>query len=681
MIDPATVYAVFRANSAWRETMTAWRRTTRITLAGTLLLLLAANASADTFSREAQRKLFLGAEKIAAAGKSLPDNMDSLLRNYPLYPYLEYARLKRTLGKATNAEVSRFLEKNEDTPLAALLRARWLNILAKRQDWKSYLRFYIPQSNISRQCHYLRALIHTGRKEQAFSQVEPIWLHGKSRPKACDPVFQAWRKAGLLTTDLVWRRIALAMDKGQTGLARYLKKSLPAKDRPWVDTWIKIHNRPKRALTDPALKKAHPQRQNLLVDAAYRQIRKDPLAAVGYWKKLQQRFPFSPLNQHLVNRKLALWLTRNEDPVAAEFLSALRPCGHDSKLQEALVESALLHGDWSQVISRIEQMPQDEQQSERWRYWLARALEQTRQQSRANALYRQLADERSYYGFLAADRIGGAYKFAPGKSRVDKAIADSIHNDPAITRARELLALNRWVDARREWRFATRDLSPEEYIVAAELAQSWNWHDQAIFTLAKSGFWDDLELRFPLEHKPDVQHYAKKNKLDISWVYGVIRQESAFNASVRSFAGAVGLMQLMPATARYVSKKLLKKKRPPRHKDLITPKTNIELGTTYLADVLSILGENPVLATAAYNAGPHRVKRWLPKSRLAADIWVELIPFKETKGYVKRVFTYAAIYDHRLERRLTRLSERMPPIPGTEAEKTAQADATDSTAL
>lgn len=663
------------------RTMIDRQRLTNIILAAALLVLLANTASAGIFAKESKRTLFLGAEKIAAAGKTLPETMVKLLRDYPLYPYLEYARLKRTLGKASNAEVASFLQQNSNTPLAALLRSRWLNVLARRQDWNSYLKFYTPQSNISRQCHYLQALIRSGEKQRAFAQVDPLWLHGKSRPKACDPVFHAWRNADLLNTELVWQRIALAMDKGQIKLARYLKKSLPAKDRPWVDTWIRIRNKPMLALTDSALNKKHPQRQEILEDAAYRQIRKNPLAAANYWKKLQKRFRFSAEEQYPVDRKLALWLTRNEDPVAAAFMSDLVPHTDDKKLQEALVKSALLHGDWAQVISRIERMPAEELQSERWRYWRARALAQTGQQERAGALYEQLANERSYYGFLAADRIGKNYRFAPGESAVMKDISDAIANNPAVTRAKELLALSRWVDARREWRFATRDLSAEEYIAAAELAQSWGWHDQAIFTLAKSGFWDDLELRFPLEHKQDVQHYASKNKLDKSWVFGVIRQESAFNASVRSHAGAVGLMQLMPATARYVSKKLLKRKNSPKHRDLITPNTNIELGTAYLAYVLSSLWDNPVLATAAYNAGPHRVKRWMPKSRLDADIWVELIPFKETKGYVRRVFTYAAIYDHRLQRKLTRLSDRMLPIQGTEAEKTAKTDASARKAL
>lgn len=646
-----------------------------------LLLLAASTTSAGRFADAAQRKLFLAAEKIAATGKYLPIRMDKILRHYALYPYLEYARLKHSLNNASNNEIAHFLEHNSDTPLAPLLRSRWLNVLASRKDWNSYLTFYTPQSNISRQCHYLQALIHTGKKQRAFSQIEPLWLYGKSRPKACDPVFKAWRQAGLLTTELLWRRIELAMNRGQIKLASYLKKSLPAKDRPWVETWIRVHNKPQLALTDPGLKKKHVKRQKMLLDAAYRQIRKDPLAAVDYWKKLQKRFRFTVLEQHLVNRKLALWLTRNEDPIAAKFMADLNPCTHDTKLQEALVRSALLHGDWIQVISRIERMPAEELQSERWQYWLARTLEQTGQQEEADELYGKLAAERSYYGFLAADHIGKAYRFAPGRSEIQKDVTDAITGNPAVARARELLALNRWVDARREWRFATQDLSPDAYIAAAELAQSWGWHDQAIFTLAKSDYWDDLDLRFPLEHKRDVQHYAGKNKLDMSWVYGVIRQESAFNASVRSYAGAVGLMQLMPATARYVAKKLLKKKKSPRHRDLITPATNIELGTTYLADVLSDLGENPVLATAAYNAGPHRVKRWMPKSRLAADIWVELIPFKETRGYVQRVFTYAAIYDHRLQRRPIRLSERMLPVQGTEAAQTAQTSIKDNATL
>jgi len=650
-----------------------------------LILLLALFATAGAaqagLANQAKRKAFQGAEKLALAGKPVPRQLEQLLKGYALFPYLEYARLKSRLSRASSSEVEHFLRTYADTPLAPLLRSRWLSVLAGRKDWKNYLRFYREQKSVERQCHYLQALIKTGKKEMAFSRVEPLWLHGKSRPKACDPVFKAWRKAGGLTPDLLWQRIALAMDKGNLRLTRYLKKLLPAKERPWVDTWIRIHNKPKLALTEQRLKNHHPQRFHMLRDAAYRQIRKDPLAAIAYWKKLRQRYSFPPMEKHLVDRKLALWLVRRDEPEAVSFLADLRPCGHDTRLQEALVRSALLHNDWPQVARRIREMPLEEQQTERWRYWLARALEQTERRSQANDIYLELAGERSYYGFLAADRLGRNYHLAPRKTTVDPAVIAKIRNHPAVPRIRELLALERWVDARREWRQLTAELDKEEYKAAASLANSWNWHDQAIFTLAKADYWDDLELRFPLAHKKTVSRFAGRNGLDLSWVFGVIRQESAFNPSVRSYAGAVGLMQLMPATARYVSRKLLKRKKNPRHRDLITPGTNIELGTTYLADVLASLGDNPVLATAAYNAGPHRIKRWLPKNRLPADVWVELIPFSETRGYVQRVFTYAVIYDYRLGREITRLSDRMLPVQGTDTERTAQTDTRENTAL
>ncbi len=650
-------------------------------LALLLPLILAVTISQASLTNQARRKAFQGAEKLALAGKPLPQQLESLLKGYALYPYLEYARLKGRLSKASVPTVEAFLGKYADTPLASLLRSRWLSVLAKRKDWRNYLRFYTAQNNVERQCHYLNALIQTGQKEQAFPEVPALWLYGKSRPKACDPVFQAWQQAGQLTQDLVWQRIALAMDRGNITLARYLKKSLPATERRWVDIWIRIHNKPTLALSSKLLEKPHPQRYRLLRDASYRQIRKDPVAAIDYWEKLQRRFSFPPMEKHLVDRKLAFWLMRKDDPRAIRFLADLQPCGHDTQLQEALTRSALLHRDWLQVIRRIQEMPEEAQHTERWRYWMARAMEQSGQRQQANGMYAELAKERSYYGFLSADRIGKDYRFDPRETTVDPSIAQRISSHPAVPRIRELLALERWVDARREWHQLTAGLTREEYKAAARLAKSWKWHDQAIFTLAKSDYWDDLELRFPLEHKQQVRRFSGQNGLDMSWVFGVIRQESAFNPSVRSYAGALGLMQLMPATARHVSRKLLKRKRTPRRKDLITPKTNIELGTAYLADVLATLGENPVLATAAYNAGPHRVKRWLPKNRLPADIWVELIPFKETRGYVQRVFTYAAIYDYRLKRSITRLSDRMLPVQGTEAERTAQSETEKNTTL
>ena len=643
-------------------------------LACSLALLSTFASASESLLDSSRQKLFLAAEKaIDSNDQALYRQFQPSLKEYPLYPYLEYRQLKRSLSSARPEDVATFLDDYADTPLAGLLRKRWLNQLASRKRWQEYLRFYDPaDGNISRRCHYLNALLQTGHKEQAFAQVEPLWLHGRSRPKACDPVFQAWRKAGHLTTELVWQRIGLAMNKGQVKLAGYLKKQLPAEERPWVDLWIQLRNKPELALTSKRLQREHPMRQTLLRYAAMRKANSNPLGALGFWKKLQQQYSFTPLDKQLVERKLADLLIREQDPLAWQFLQQIEPCSHDTKLQETRLRAALYRQQWDQVLAWIDRLPEDSRQSERWRYWRARALEQTGDRKAANALYASLAGERSFYGFLAADHVGAPYNLKQQPAPVSSELLSRVAESPGVLRAKELVALKRWPDARREWRFLTRRMSKEEIMAAAKIAQSWEWHDQAIFTLARSGYWDDLELRFPLEHHETVRANAGKRDLDVSWVYGVIRQESAFNPSVRSHAGAMGLMQLMPPTARHVARKLLKRKRSPSRRDLANPDINIELGTTYLSDVLERLEQNPVLATAAYNAGPHRVSRWLPKQQLPADVWIELIPFRETRQYVERVFTYAVIYDHRRQEEIVRISQRLLPVHGASAQRTAQ---------
>ena len=639
-----------------------------------VLFLLSTPLHADQGLLDGSRqKLFLAAEKALENGdRTLYHQLKKTLKDYPLLPYLEYQELRGSLATAKPAEVEDFLERNGDTPLADLLRRRWLNLLASRKQWAEYLRFYTPDGSVTRQCHHLNALLQTGRKAEAFALTEPLWLHGRSRPKACDPVFKAWRDAGHLTPELTWQRIELAMGLGQVKLVNYLKKLLPARERPWAELWLQLRSKPELALSSQRLRKPHAMRSQMLQYAAVRKSYLDPLGAIGFWKMLQERHDFTPAEASRVERKLAQRLVRRDDPAAWAFLQQVEPCSDDSRLQEARLRAALFRQQWDQVLAWIPSLPEEEQRSERWRYWRARALEQTGRRGEATALYRELAGERSFYGFLAADHVGADYNLNNAPTPVDGELLEQVGQLPGVQRARELVALERWSDARREWRFLTRQLSREEIMAAAKIAQSWNWHDQAIFTLARSGYWEDLELRFPLEHQKSVSHHARKRELDISWVYGVIRQESAFNPTVRSHAGAMGLMQLMPATARYVARKLLKQKRSPSRRDLTTPETNIRLGTTYLSDVLKRLEQNPVLATAAYNAGPHRVSSWLPDQQLPADIWVELIPFRETRQYVERVFTYAVIYDHRLGREITRISQRLQPISGKSPQRTAQ---------
>ena len=610
-----------------------------------------------------QRATFVKAEaalKRGAVGEF--NRLRGGIRDYPLYPYLDYEALSRRLDQASKGDVQQFLTRYGTTPLAPRLRANWLNQLARQRRWSDYLRFYQPTKNIGRRCHYLHALIATGKAAEAYPQVADIWLHGKSQPRACDPVFAAWSKAGYRTPEMNWRRIEKAMEAGQWRLAEYLGKDLSNADRVWLKRWVRLYRTPTRADQIDRFNSPHPYREAMLSHAVRRLARWDGLKAMHLWQTIKPRYPFTQdqilQTEHYIVRNLV----RTPGNESYSFIRGVSVGEEDLRVHEARVLAALAREDWPQVLRWIAAMPTNERDQNRWQYWRARALQGTGDSKAAGAIYRRVAAERDYYGFLAADRAGVDYHLAHAETPVSKVCTRHIEQIAAIRRAQELFILERWTEARREWRAATRDMGPAQLRAAAKLAERRGWHDRAIFTLARTGYWDDLELRFPLQHADLVKANADRHGIDIAWVFAVMRQESAFMSNAQSHAGAMGLMQLMPATARQVAKNVLKTP-PPRRKDLFEPDTNIALGSAYLKQMKGELGDSSVLATAAYNAGPHRVTRWLPKKTIPADIWIELVPFKETRGYLRRVLAYTVIYEKRMGMQPTRLQKRLHPVP------------------
>jgi soluble lytic murein transglycosylase len=346
-------------------------------------------------------------------------------------------------------------------------------------------------------------------------------------------------------------------------------------------------------------------------------------------------------------------------PVAHRWLAEVPESARDADVRGWQARSALLHRDWRALVASIDAMPVDERKEGEWRYWWAQAQIQLGNGAAAQPELQALATERSFHGFLAADamRLNYSFKHRP-ITATDAELAELQQRHPALLRAGELRRAQLIYDARREWSFGTRDLAPRDLERAALLAHRWNWHDRAIFTAGKSGHLDDLELRFPVLHAQEVMRVAAPLQIDPAWVMGVMRQESAFIVDVRSSAGALGLMQLMPGTGADMAR-LLKLPKPDSA-DLLQADTNIRLGSQYLKQTLDSLG-NKVLATAAYNAGPGRVRRWLPDSEpMPTPLWVDTIPFSETRGYVRNVLAFATIYDTRLQRPITPLHTRMP---------------------
>lgn len=624
-----------------------------------------------------QRALFIAAEE-ALEKQEMPTYLQlrEKLLDYPLLPYLDYQETLATLEEQSIQSITNRLRWLQGTPLEPKLRRHWLALLAKEELWASYLEFSREGGNIEQQCNRLQAMIETGNEDEAFRAVEPIWLTGRSQPRACDPVFKAWKAAGNLTTALVWQRINLAMSAGQTRLARYLKRHLTVSDADMVDRWLKLYHHPAQVVT--LLKNNHSMRDKMVTQAIRRLAWRDLDAAFIAWEKFHNQAIFSHYQQRKIVYALASRLARDPDKKINQRLIALLP-SHlhlDTTLSEKRLQAALQESDWKWALQTIEALSTEEQKQEQWRYWHSRALIELGRKQEGRKLLQTLAKERSYYGFLAAQRLGDEPNLAHIALQADQQLVETLAKRPGLMRALELIKLDRPLLARQEWNLALLGAGQEELEAAAHLAQQWEWPSQSILTLARLRQWNDLELRFPLAHKQAITDQAKDHGIDIAWIYAILRQESAFMSDAKSSAGARGLMQLMPKTAKQVAKEL--KQSPLKLKDLYQPEVNIKLGAGYLNKVYRQLQESPVLATAAYNAGPHRVRSWLPEQTQASDIWIETIPFRETREYLKRVLAYTVIYSYRLgDLPITLPVEWLRPIKAPKPELNNNGSASD----
>lgn len=631
-----------------------------------LISILAAPASANIDRRTMlQRQMFQDAEYALKLGRlSQYEQLEKKLRDYPLHPYLKYHEIKRKLGSTNYKTIHRFLQDHPGTPLATRLHYAWLKSLARKRQWQTLIDNFYYTTDKGLQCDFARALLFQKQPQRAYSVLEGIWLTGRSLPKRCDYPIEKWYASGQLHTELVWERIRLAMQARRVRLALYLGKYIPEQERFWIRVWAKVRRQPEYVMQVHE-RFRHQDSQQLrwvLADGIRRMASKEPASAAQLWHDWQDKFSFSAVEKDRIERRLSLALVR-ADPIAGkDWLEQLDLEPNLQRANELYVLNALRDQDWETALDWMDRFDEADKHSDRWRYWRGRALEGMGRLEEARAIYLLNADSRSYYGFLSADRAGISYQFDHRPVSYNANAISKLEKQPAIERARELFALKRVVEARREWRYALQSLDKSQMLAAAQIAHDWNWHDRAIVTLAQAKYWDDLEKRFPLAHRDLVMNNARKQQINPAWAFAIIRQESAFTHDARSHAGAMGLMQLLPRTARQVARSLRIRF---RRNDLLDVDTNVKLGINYLKTVKKTFKGNNVLATAAYNAGGYRVRQWLPKEGFTpADIWVESVPFNETRDYLQRVMTYTVIYEQRLGQRPVPLLERMLPIPG-----------------
>ena len=591
-----------------------------------------------------QRQLFLKAEEAVKNRKNAKYfQLAEQLKDYPLYPYLQYQWLKKNLQH--ESQVKQFLQEHQSSRYASHLKGKWLYHLAKKKQWQTFLEFYSETSNTSLNCYYHQAQFNSGDKQAALNGAAKLWAVGKSQPKVCDPLFSQLKKSDLFNQDLFWQRFDAALQNNKTSLAKYVKRLMPPAEQKTAELWLNLHRDPERYIPELLTRSQTAQSPLMFTHAITRLINKDIYQAIVIWDNNKQSFAINKKPADKLEKRLAFKLAHKNESGAYERLGQLNESDNSSKTRRIRV--ALSEQNWPRVIVAIEDLSSANQKLEKWQYWLARAYQETGRPVHADEIFSELSGKRDFYGYLAADRLNRLYQLDDNPVEVTSQQIDDIKNHEEFRVAFEFLALDRVNYAKLQWWHALRQLDKSEFTAAAKLAQQWHWDEIAIFTIAKVKQWDDIEMRFPLSYAEKIHENAIEQDLNPVILFGLVRRESAFNKDAHSPVGARGLMQIMPQTGKQIARDL--NERWPGKNNLYNPVKNLKYGSYYYQKLLNQFDGHYALALAAYNAGPNRVKKWLPDESIPADIWIETIPYRETRNYVTSVLVYAMIYQQRIQ--------------------------------
>jgi soluble lytic murein transglycosylase len=612
---------------------------------------------AGSVALAAARAEFKAAYARAGIAEPAPGPDSAALRAYPLYPYLQAGRLQSRLDDpAAATEIEAFLREHGEAPVARPLRRAWLMTLALRKDWPAYLASYRADldDTTAARCNALAARVALGRLDGLAEDAAGTWLSPKSLPPACDPAFDWLRSQQLLGPDLTERRARLALAAGEPGLARFLAKSLPGPRASPLLQWAELIERPRASVESLIADPARAVEPDALLDGWRRFARAEPEAAAERYPALVQARALDPAaaSQHAL--AVALPLAWSRHPRSLEFFGKGRPGDFDERAHEWHVRAALWSGDWARAQQALAAMPESLRSQNRWRYWAARAAEQLGDREAARAGYTAVLPTDNWYAVLSAARLGRPYAPTPVPLPRDEAALERVAAEPGMLRTRELLLCAMPEAAAAEWRAALDALDRDRQVQAVRLASGWGWHLQAIAAAAKLGLFDDYDLLYPRPFDAEVRGSAVRSGLPPSLIYAVIRQESLYRADAASSAGALGLMQLLPSTAQATARRAGLP--TPTRAELLQPGINVPLGSAFLRSLLDRADGQLPLAVAGYNAGPAAVARWLPPAPLETDVWVENIPYNETRSYVQRVHWHSLVFEWLADRRAREVS-------------------------
>ncbi len=603
-------------------------------LAGVALVLCCAVPPAPAFAA-AGDTAFLAAREAFRKGE--PVRAPAALPGHPLQVWAEYWQLRQRLEDDDASGIAAFLTANEGSYLAEKLRGDWLRYLGEHADWVGFQREFalLVQPDAELNCYAAQA---AGTPQN----VRPLWLSGQDLPAACDTAVDQLVAAGGLTVEDVWQRMRRVLKAGKLGAGKTAALYLPA-DQGFDGSRLEA------VAADPLRYFRHlPQDfaatrggREMALFALQTLARSDTQEAASRLSGIEAKL--TSAERTYVWGELARIAAWRHQPEALAWYDKIAGAPLDDEQLAWHVRAALRAQEWAQVQRAIAAMPTELAQRPEWIYWQGRALAALGRAEDARAQFAQIAGQPDFYGNLADEELGRTIGLPPQAAAPAPGEMAAARANPGLQRALNLFRLDMRVEGVREWNWSLRGMDDRALLAAADLARRNEVWDRAISTADRTLTQHDYSLRYIAPFRAWVEPAVQELALDTGWVYGLMRQESRFVTTANSSAGAKGLMQIMPATARWVAKRIRLADFHPRQVAEID--TNVRLGTNYLKLVLGSFDQHPVLASAAYNAGPSRARRWLGEQALEGAIYAETIPFPETRDYVKKVMSNAVYYN------------------------------------
>jgi soluble lytic murein transglycosylase len=630
----------------------------RIVLATVLLLPVLAAAAAKEMAADAEARFAAARDAFRAGERVHLARIADSLRGHQLAPWVEYWQLRLRLEEDSIVGVVEFLERERGSYLAEKLRAEWLKYLGKNRDWESFQREYpfLVQPDQEVVCYGLQARLERQQDVTALDEVRPLWFAATELAESCMPPMEHLIADQRLSADDVWVRIRRLAESKKVGAAKRLVRYLPAGSAPEPRALDLVIDNPARYLARlPANLAGKAATRELALLAVQRMARNDPAPAAALWRGIEKRF--SESDRTYAWGQIAWQAALRHMPETLDWYDLAAGANLTDEQRAWQVRAALRALDWHKVAQAIDEMPPEMAAQPDWIYWRGRALAARGQRDAAEALYQKIGGQPNFYSNLADEELGRPISL-PAKAAAPTAEElAQVMAMPGLQRAMAVLRTDLRIEGVREWVWNLRGMDDRQLLATAELARRGDLFDRAINTADRTLVQHDYSLRYLAPYRDQVELKTRELNLDSGWVYGLMRQESRFVIDARSSVGAKGLMQLMPATARWVARKIgLDDFRP----HLVTQMdVNVALGTSYLKMVLDSLDHHPVLASAAYNAGPSRARKWQADRPLEGAIYVETIPFNETRDYVKKVMSNAVYYASLFEGRPQSLKSRL----------------------